>query len=90
MRILGVTLAAMLLCTTAAAGANSPAKTGDSPSVWTFDADLPGTLPQDFATGTLFDGRPAGEWKVLQTDRAKSSPHVLGQLMGKSYSGNYY
>ena len=89
MRILEVALTAMLLCTTAAAGANPPAKTDDSPSVWTFDADLPGTLPQDFAIGTLFDGRTAGEWKVLQTDRAKSPPHVLGQLMGKGAEHAY-
>jgi 3-keto-disaccharide hydrolase len=89
MRILGVALTGMLLCTTAASGANPPAKTGDSPPVWTFDADLPGTLPQDFAIGTLFDGRPAGEWKVLQTDRAKSPPHVLGQLMGKGAEHAY-
>lgn len=39
--------------------------------------------------GTLFDGRPAGEWKVLQTDRAQSPPHVLGQLMGKGAEHAY-
>jgi hypothetical protein len=56
---------------------------------WNFDADLPGTLPKDFAVGTLFDGRPAGEWKVLKTDRAKSSPQVLAQLMGKGFEHDY-
>ena len=39
--------------------------------------------------GTLFDGRPAGEWKVLKTDRAKSSPQVLAQLMGKGFEHAY-
>src|SRR3989449_11620455 len=52
---------------------------------WNFDADLPGTLPKDFAVGRLVGGRPAGEWKVLQTDRAKSSPQVWARLMGKGF-----
>ena len=35
--------------------------------VWTFD-DVPlESRPPDFQVGTLFDGRPAGEWKILQT-----------------------
>jgi hypothetical protein len=50
---------------------------------WTFDNELPDTLPAGFRLGTLFDGRPAGEWKIVQTDRANSPPQVLGQLMGK-------
>lgn len=57
--------------------------------VWTFDNDLPKTLPPEFQIGTLFDGRPAGEWMVLETDRAKSSPRVLGQLMGKGAEHAY-
>lgn len=59
------------------------------PRLWTFDTDAPGTLPGDFAVGTLFDGRPAGEWKVVQTDLAPSPPHVLGQLMGKGAEHAY-
>ena len=51
--------------------------------VWTFDNDPLGTLPPNFQVGTLFDGRPAGEWKVLETDRAQSPTCVLGQFMGK-------
>lgn len=51
--------------------------------VWTFDNDPQETLPLEFQIGTLFDGRPAGKWTVIKTDRAKSSPRVLGQLMGK-------
>ena len=81
-RILGVALAGMLVGTVTS-GATLAAETGDPSQVWTFDADPSGTVPQDFTIGTLFDGRPAGEWKVLQTDRAKSPPQVLGQLMGK-------
>ncbi len=56
---------------------------------WNFDADLAGTLPEGFVVGTLFDGRPAGEWKVLKADRAKSLPQVLGQLMGKGAEHAY-
>lgn len=89
MRVLGVALTATLICIAAASGAPLTVKTGNAPRVWAFDADLPGTLPQDFAIGTLFDGRMAGEWEVLQTDRAKSPPHVLGQLMGKGAEHAY-
>src|SRR5690348_1887838 len=60
-----------------------------TPRVWTFDADPPEALPSGFQVGTLFDGRPAGEWKVLKTDRAKSHPSVLGQLMGKGAEHAY-
>jgi len=57
--------------------------------VWTFDNDPPDSLPAEFQVGTLFDGRPAGEWKVLETDRAPSPPHVLAQLMGKGAEHAY-
>lgn len=57
--------------------------------VWTFDNDPPETLPSEFQMGTLFDGRPAGKWKVIETERAKSSPRVLGQLMGKGAEHAY-
>ncbi len=57
--------------------------------VWTFDEDPPKTLPAEFQVGTLFDGRPAGEWTVLETDRAKSPSRVLGQLMGKGAEHAY-
>ena len=49
----------------------------------------PGTLPDAFAVGTLFDGRTAGDWKVLATDRAKSPPNVFAQLMGKGAEHAY-
>lgn len=57
--------------------------------VWTFDNDPPNTLPEEFQVGTLFDGRPAGEWNVLDTDRAKSHPRVLAQLLGKGAEHAY-
>jgi hypothetical protein len=57
--------------------------------LWTFDNDLPETLPPEFQIGTLFDGRPAGEWKVIETGPAKSSSRVLGQLLGKGAEHAY-
>ncbi len=57
--------------------------------VWTFDQDSSERLPSGFHVGTLFDGRPAGEWRVLETDRAPSPPHVLAQLMGKGAEHAY-
>ena len=57
--------------------------------VWTFDNDPSKTLPSEFQIGTLFDGRPAGEWKVIETDHAKSPPHVLAQLLGKGAEHAY-
>jgi hypothetical protein len=56
---------------------------------WNFDREEPGTLPREFSIGTMFDGRPAGDWQVLATDRAKSPPHVLAQLMGKGAEHAY-
>jgi hypothetical protein len=54
-----------------------------------FDREEPGTLPSEFSIGTMFDGRPAGDWQVLATDRAKSPPHVFAQLMGKGAEHAY-
>ena len=82
-------LARLWLILTALAVLAVSAAAEDSIRTWNFDADLPGTLPNDFAVGTLVDGRPAGEWKVLKTDRAKSSPQVLAQLMGKGFEHAY-
>ena len=48
---------------------------------WNFDGASPGSLPGSFVVGTLFDGRPAGEWKILITDRAKSAAQVLAQVL---------
>ncbi len=82
-------LAGLWLILTALAVLAVSALAEDSIRTWNFDADLPGTLPKDFAVETLFDGRPAGEWKVLKTDRAKSAPQVLAQLMGKGFEHAY-
>jgi hypothetical protein len=57
--------------------------------VWNFDREQPGSLPSEFSIGTLFDGRPAGEWQVLVTDRAKSPPHVFAQVMPKGAEHAY-
>jgi hypothetical protein len=57
--------------------------------VWTFDDDPPESLPPEFQVGTLFDGRPAGEWEVLHTEAAKNGTHVLAQLMGKGAEHAY-
>ena len=56
---------------------------------WTFDDDTPESLPPEFQVGTLFDGRPAGEWKILETGMANHGKHVLAQLMGKGAEHAY-
>jgi len=67
-------------------GASAPAS---SSLLWNFDANAPDTLPSNFEVGTLFDGKSAGEWKVVQTDKAKSLPNVLAQLLGKGAEHAY-
>jgi len=37
----------------------------------------------------MFDGRPASNWQILATDRAKSPPHVLARLMAKGTDHAY-
>src|SRR2546430_11886590 len=74
---------------TALAVGSVSAAAEDSIRLWNFDGDPPGALPKTFVVGTLVDGRPAGEWKVLKTDRAKSQPQDLGQLMGKGFEHAY-
>jgi hypothetical protein len=63
----------------------SQAAPDNQPQLWTFDTDALGTLPSDFVIGTLFDGRPAGDWKVVQAGPS----HVLAQLMGKGAEHAY-
>ena len=65
------------------------AETATPTQEWSFDHEQPGVLPSQFSIGTLFDGRPAGNWQVLATDRAKSPPHVLAQLMAKGAEHAY-
>ncbi len=57
--------------------------------VWHFDQDSPNTVPAGFHIGTLFDGRAAGDWQVISTDKAVSPPHVLAQLYGKGAEHAY-
>lgn len=80
---------AVSLLTALAGALVTGAETNLSGHVWNFDADPPGALSKDFVIGTLFDGRPAGDWKVLPTERALSRPHVLAQLMGKGAEHAY-
>ena len=56
---------------------------------WNFDSNQPGRVPSGFQIGTLFDGRPAGDWQVLESDKATSPPHVLAQLQGKGAEHAY-
>ncbi len=86
---MGLTVAIAFLSHAAMHEATVAQDRQDSPTVWTFDTDKPGSRPRDFVIGTLFDGRPAGEWKVVETDRAKSPPHVFGQVMGKGAEHAY-
>lgn len=60
-----------------------------APRVWTFEDDLPESLPHEFQVGKMFDGRAAGEWNVLYSEVAQSGKHVLGQLMGKGAEHAY-
>jgi hypothetical protein len=56
---------------------------------WNFDADPPEQLPPKFVRGTFFDGRPAGDWKVVESPQAVSPPQVLAQLRDKGAEHNY-
>jgi hypothetical protein len=55
----------------------------DGTQIWDFDTLPPGTIPSTFQVGTFFDGRPAGEWKVIISDRAKSPGQLLAQVQPK-------
>ncbi len=65
------------------------AETASPAQRWDFDREPSGVLSSEFSIGTLFDGRPAGDWQVLATDRAKSPPHVLAQVMAKGAEHAY-
>ena len=68
---------------------SAQAETASPAQIWNFDRNQPGTLPGEFSIGTLFDGRPAGDWQILATDRAKSPPHVFAQVMAKGAEHAY-
>lgn len=67
----------------------SAAAVASETQVWNFDRDEPGRVPPGFQIGTLFDGRPAGDWQIIPTDKAASPPHVLAQLQGKGAEHAY-
>jgi len=77
-------VAVAVLCVVFGVGAEP-----SSQRTWNFDSDPTGTLPKDFFIGTLFDGRPAGEWRVVEDKHAPSPPHVLGQMMNKGAEHAY-
>ena len=55
---------------------------------WHFDDDRLQQPPPKFSMGTFFDGRPAGEWKVIMTPKALSPSNVLAQLQEKGAGYN--
>lgn len=66
-----------------------PSAAASEVRVWTFDQDSPNTVRADFLIGALFDERAAGDWQVISTDKAFSSPHVLAQLQVKGAEHAY-
>ena len=65
------------------------AEEDSSVRIWNFD-DVPvNQLPSHFVLGTFFDGRLAGDWKVITTPKALSTPNVLAQLRDKGAEHNY-
>ena len=50
---------------------------------WDFDSELPGTLPKNFISGTLVDGRSAGKWQVIDM---KTSMNLLEKLDRRDYT----
>ncbi len=83
-------LISMIIAAPLGFGSMSPhAETASPAPAWNFDREQPGALPGEFSIGTLFDGRPAGNWQVLATDRAKSPPHVFAQVMAKGAEHAY-
>ncbi len=68
---------------------NHTSAAASEPQTWNFDRDDLSRMPPGFQIGTLFDGRPAGDWRVIETDKAVSSSHVLAQLQGKGAEHAY-
>jgi len=90
LRLIASSFVALLLSSLLDGETGRPAAEGFSQDkVWTFDESAPGALPESVTVGTLFDGRPAGEWKVLITGRAKSASQVLAQVGPKGSDQAY-
>jgi hypothetical protein len=51
--------------------------------VWTFDDEPAQSLLPEFQVRTLFDRRPAGDWKVVETEKVKNPPHASVSSRGK-------
>jgi 3-keto-disaccharide hydrolase len=66
-----------------------PSVSAVSTQVWSFDDDPVNAAPGGFEIGTLFDGRSAGDWKVISTDKARSRKNVLAQLQDKGAEHAY-
>ena len=66
-----------------------PAYATEPVRTWNFDGDALDQLPPKFIMGTFFDGRPAGDWKVIESSQAISPPKVLAQLRNKGAEHNY-
>lgn len=80
-RLIAVCLA--LLCETLSLAGDKVSRT------WHFDIDEQNRLPPNFVVGTYFDGRPAGDWKVIPSAKAVTPPHILAQLRDKGAEHNY-
>ncbi len=85
----GVSIGIAISLLMASGVATAEGETSAPDTIWNFDSAQPDTLPGNFSIGTLFDGRPAGDWHILATDRAKSRPHVLAQVMAKGAEHAY-
>lgn len=66
-----------------------PAYATERIRTWNFDGDSVDQLPPKFIVGTFFDGRPAGDWKIVKSLQAVSPPHILAQLRNKGAEHNY-
>ena len=68
----------LLCCGAASVWAQPPlGDEADSRHIWNFDTETAGTLPNNFVVGTLVDGRPAGDWQVLDMKKSLSLLHGL-------------
>lgn len=73
-----IVLLAALVCGADSSGARTRvADEAHSRQIWNFDTDSAGGLPKNFVVGTLVDGRPAGEWKVINLKTLPSFLHGL-------------
>ena len=88
-RLVKFLIAVIIAATLGFGPMSTQAETTSPAPEWNFDHEQPGTVPSEFSIGTMFDGRPAGNWQVLATDRAKSPPHVFAQVMGKGAEHAY-